>query len=168
MRWIQVKAMTSHQVWLVLYQLHVEGNFSNQNQECTPVLNLDTCYDNAKLLFHFFAPMYCTCGRGRKAQEEMISELRQQKFYLESQAGKLEAQNAKLEEHLEKMSQQEQSNKSRVLELETRLREVRSPSHCASPSPLHLFSIKSLLLSSLDAYSNICIDLNIRSYTFKC
>lgn len=63
--------------------------------------------------------------RCRKAQEEMISELRQQKFYLESQAGKLEAQNAKLEEHLEKMSQQEQSNKSRVLELETRLREVR-------------------------------------------
>lgn len=55
----------------------------------------------------------------------MISELRQQKFYLESQAGKLEAQNAKLEEHLEKMSQQEQSNKSRVMELETRLREVR-------------------------------------------
>lgn len=64
-------------------------------------------------------------GLARKAQEEMISELRQQKFYLESQAGKLEAQNAKLEEHLEKMSQQEQSNKSRVLELETRLREVR-------------------------------------------
>ncbi|XP_041643566.1 citron Rho-interacting kinase isoform X6 [Cheilinus undulatus] len=61
---------------------------------------------------------------GRKAQEEMISELRQQKFYLESQAGKLEAQNAKLEEHLEKMSQQEQSNKSRVVELETRLREI--------------------------------------------
>uniref|UniRef100_A0A673XUF5 Citron rho-interacting serine/threonine kinase n=1 Tax=Salmo trutta TaxID=8032 RepID=A0A673XUF5_SALTR len=59
-----------------------------------------------------------------KAQEEMISELRQQKFYLESQAGKLEAQNAKLEEHLEKISQQEQSNKSRVLELETRLREM--------------------------------------------
>ncbi|KAK7881843.1 hypothetical protein WMY93_030252 [Mugilogobius chulae] len=59
-----------------------------------------------------------------KAQEEMISELRQQKFYLESQAGKLEAQKAKLEEHLEKMSQQEQSNKSRVLELETRLREI--------------------------------------------
>lgn len=67
-----------------------------------------------------FAPVVC-----RKAQEEMISELRQQKFYLESQAGKLEAQNAKLEEHLEKMSQQEQSNKSRVMELETRLREVR-------------------------------------------
>ncbi len=62
----------------------------------------------------------------RKAQEEMISELRQQKFYLESQAGKLEAQNAKLEEHLEKMSQQEQSRKSRILELETRLREVRA------------------------------------------
>lgn len=60
----------------------------------------------------------------RKAQEEMISELRQQKFYLESQAGKLEAQNAKLEEHLEKMSQQEQTNKSHMLELEARLREV--------------------------------------------
>ncbi|XP_032367584.1 citron Rho-interacting kinase isoform X3 [Etheostoma spectabile] len=64
------------------------------------------------------------CGLGRKAQEEMISELRQQKFYLESQAGKLEAQNAKLEEHLEKISQQEQGNKSRVLEQETRLREI--------------------------------------------
>ncbi|KAG7222141.1 hypothetical protein INR49_016713, partial [Caranx melampygus] len=63
--------------------------------------------------------------KNMKAQEEMISELRQQKFYLESQAGKLEAQNAKLEEHLEKMSQQEQSNKSRVLELETRLREMQ-------------------------------------------
>ncbi|XP_070402463.1 citron Rho-interacting kinase isoform X4 [Nothobranchius furzeri] len=62
--------------------------------------------------------------KNMKAQEEMISELRQQKFYLESQAGKLEAQNAKLEEHLEKMSQQEQSHKSRVLELETRLREI--------------------------------------------
>uniref|UniRef100_A0A671LY49 non-specific serine/threonine protein kinase n=1 Tax=Sinocyclocheilus anshuiensis TaxID=1608454 RepID=A0A671LY49_9TELE len=62
--------------------------------------------------------------KNMKAQEEMISELRQQKFYLESQAGKLEAQNAKLEEHLEKMSQQEQSRKSRVLELETRLREM--------------------------------------------
>lgn len=54
----------------------------------------------------------------------MISELRQQKFYLESKAGKLEAQNAKLEEHLEKLTQQEQTNKSRVLELEARLREV--------------------------------------------
>ncbi|XP_035246530.1 citron rho-interacting kinase-like isoform X4 [Anguilla anguilla] len=62
--------------------------------------------------------------RNMKAQEEMISELRQQKFYLESQAGKLEAQNAKLEEHLEKMSQQEQGKKSRLLELETRLREM--------------------------------------------
>ncbi|XP_062399500.1 citron Rho-interacting kinase [Sardina pilchardus] len=62
--------------------------------------------------------------KNMKAQEEMISELRQQKFYLESQAGKLEAQNAKLEEHLEKMSQQEQSHKSRVQELETRLREI--------------------------------------------
>ncbi|XP_035377990.1 citron Rho-interacting kinase isoform X1 [Electrophorus electricus] len=62
--------------------------------------------------------------KNMKAQEEMISELRQQKFYLESQAGKLEAQNAKLEEHLEKMSQQEQTNKSRILELEARLREI--------------------------------------------
>ncbi|XP_046904002.1 citron rho-interacting kinase [Hypomesus transpacificus] len=62
--------------------------------------------------------------KNMKAQEEMISELRQQKFYLESQAGKLEAQNAKLEEHLEKMSQQEQSNKSRVTELESKLRET--------------------------------------------
>ncbi|TRY60554.1 hypothetical protein DNTS_026969 [Danionella cerebrum] len=62
--------------------------------------------------------------KNMKAQEEMISELRQQKFYLESQAGKLEAQNAKLEEHLEKLTQQEQSNKSRVLELEARLREM--------------------------------------------
>ncbi len=64
----------------------------------------------------------------------MISELRQQKFYLESQAGKLEAQNAKLEEHLEKMSQQEQSRKSRMLELETRLREVRAD---PDNTPLH-------------------------------
>ncbi|XP_058238687.1 citron rho-interacting kinase isoform X1 [Hemibagrus wyckioides] len=62
--------------------------------------------------------------KNMKAQEEMISELRQQKFYLESQAGKLEAQNAKLEEHLEKMSQQEQSKKSRLIELEARLREM--------------------------------------------
>ncbi|XP_061762981.1 citron rho-interacting kinase isoform X1 [Nerophis ophidion] len=62
--------------------------------------------------------------KNMKAQEEMISELRQQKFYLESQAGKLEAQNAKLEEHLEKTSQQEQSHKCRLLELETRLREI--------------------------------------------
>ncbi|KAK7933236.1 hypothetical protein WMY93_004132 [Mugilogobius chulae] len=72
--------------------------------------------------------------KNMKAQEEMISELRQQKFYLESQAGKLEAQNAKLEEHLEKMSQQEQSNKSRVLELETRLREVFMWEFQAMPS----------------------------------
>ncbi|KAG2470873.1 CTRO kinase, partial [Polypterus senegalus] len=62
--------------------------------------------------------------KNMKAQEEMITELRQQKFYLESQAGKLEAQNCKLEEHLEKMSQQEQVNKTRLLELETRLREI--------------------------------------------
>lgn len=55
----------------------------------------------------------------------MISELRQQKFYLETQAGKLEAQNRKLEEQLEKISHQDHSDKSRLLELETRLREVR-------------------------------------------
>lgn len=61
----------------------------------------------------------------RKAQEEMISELRQQKFYLETQAGKLEAQNRKLEEQLEKISHQDHSDKNRLLELETRLREVR-------------------------------------------
>lgn len=54
----------------------------------------------------------------------MISELRQQKFYLETQAGKLEAQNRKLEEQLEKISHQDHSDKSRLLELETRLREV--------------------------------------------
>lgn len=76
------------------------------------------------LLLKLWYVSVCLCDPGRKAQEEMISELRQQKFYLESQAGKLEAQNAKLEEHLEKMSQQEQSNKSRVVELEARLREV--------------------------------------------
>ncbi|XP_051924107.1 citron Rho-interacting kinase isoform X4 [Hippocampus zosterae] len=62
--------------------------------------------------------------KNMKAQEEMISELRQQKFYLESQAGKLEAQNAKLEEHLEKTSHQEHAHKSRALELENRLREI--------------------------------------------
>lgn len=62
----------------------------------------------------------------RKAQEEMISELRQQKFYLETQAGKLEAQNRKLEEQLEKISHQDHSDKNRLLELETRLREVRT------------------------------------------
>lgn len=54
----------------------------------------------------------------------MISELRQQKFYLETQAGKLEAQNNKLEEQLEKISHQDHSDKARLLELETRLREV--------------------------------------------
>lgn len=54
----------------------------------------------------------------------MISELRQQKFYLETQAGKLEAQNRKLEEQLEKISHQDHSDKNRLLELETRLREV--------------------------------------------
>lgn len=58
----------------------------------------------------------------------MISELRQQKFYLETQAGKLEAQNRKLEEQLEKISHQDHSDKNRLLELETRLREVRMKS----------------------------------------
>lgn len=55
----------------------------------------------------------------------MISELRQQKFYLETQAGKLEAQNRKLEEQLEKINHQEHTDKNRLLELETRLREVK-------------------------------------------
>lgn len=55
----------------------------------------------------------------------MISELRQQKFYLETQAGKLEAQNSKLEEQLEKISHQDHTDKTRLLELETRLREVQ-------------------------------------------
>lgn len=54
----------------------------------------------------------------------MISELRQQKFYLETQAGKIEAQNQKLEEQLEKINNQEHTDKTRLLELETRLREV--------------------------------------------
>ncbi|XP_078523777.1 citron Rho-interacting kinase isoform X1 [Lissotriton helveticus] len=62
--------------------------------------------------------------RNMKAQEEMISELRQQKFYLETQAGKMEAQNQKLEEQLERITHQEHSEKSRLMELETRLREV--------------------------------------------
>ncbi|KAM8961552.1 citron Rho-interacting kinase isoform 2-T2 [Pelodytes ibericus] len=62
--------------------------------------------------------------RNMKAQEEMISELRQQKFYLETQAGKIEAQNQKLEEQLERIGNQEHSDKNRLLELETRLREI--------------------------------------------
>ncbi|XP_029427642.1 citron Rho-interacting kinase isoform X3 [Rhinatrema bivittatum] len=62
--------------------------------------------------------------RNMKAQEEMISELRQQKFYLETQAGKMEAQTRKLEEQLERINHQEHTEKNRLLELETRLREV--------------------------------------------
>ncbi|XP_053325723.1 citron Rho-interacting kinase isoform X2 [Spea bombifrons] len=62
--------------------------------------------------------------RNMKAQEEMISELRQQKFYLETQAGKTEAQNQKLEEQLERITNQEHTDKNRLLELETRLREI--------------------------------------------
>ncbi|KAG9487318.1 hypothetical protein GDO78_007270 [Eleutherodactylus coqui] len=62
--------------------------------------------------------------RNMKAQEEMISELRQQKFYLETQAGKIEAQNQKLEEQLERINNQEHTDKNRLLELETRLREI--------------------------------------------
>ncbi|XP_075070897.1 citron Rho-interacting kinase [Mixophyes fleayi] len=62
--------------------------------------------------------------RNMKAQEEMISELRQQKFYLETQAGKIEAQNQKLEEQLERINSQEHADKNRLLELETRLREI--------------------------------------------
>ncbi|CAJ0944668.1 unnamed protein product [Ranitomeya imitator] len=61
--------------------------------------------------------------RNMKAQEEMISELRQQKFYLETQAGKIEAQNQKLEEQLERINNQDHTDKNRLLELETRLRE---------------------------------------------
>ncbi|XP_077150921.1 citron Rho-interacting kinase isoform X2 [Ranitomeya variabilis] len=62
--------------------------------------------------------------RNMKAQEEMISELRQQKFYLETQAGKIEAQNQKLEEQLERINNQDHTDKNRLLELETRLREI--------------------------------------------
>lgn len=66
----------------------------------------------------------------------MISELRQQKFYLETQAGKLEAQNRKLEEQLEKISHQDHSDKNRLLELETRLREVRMKGFTGGLQPL--------------------------------
>ncbi|XP_063310672.1 citron Rho-interacting kinase [Pelobates fuscus] len=62
--------------------------------------------------------------RNMKAQEEMISELRQQKFYLETQAGKIEAQNQKLEEQLERINNQEHTDKAHLLELENRLREI--------------------------------------------
>uniref|UniRef100_A0A8C5P682 Citron Rho-interacting kinase n=1 Tax=Leptobrachium leishanense TaxID=445787 RepID=A0A8C5P682_9ANUR len=62
--------------------------------------------------------------RNMKAQEEMISELRQQKFYLETQAGKIEAQNQKLEEQLDRIANQEHTDKARLLELENRLREI--------------------------------------------
>lgn len=93
----------------------------------------------------------------------MISELRQQKFYLESQAGKLEAQNAKLEEHLEKMSQQEQANKSRVLELEARLREVRTNRHfifAASIIYIYFFFTMVKCLRTPDHCTPLCF-LNI-------
>lgn len=85
------------------------------------------CYDQDNCVSRtcILSVLLWTFSANRKAQEEMISELRQQKFYLESQAGKLEAQNAKLEEHLEKMSQQEQAKRTRLLELESRLREVK-------------------------------------------
>eukprot|EP00061_Rhincodon_typus_P016223 g44322.t1 len=62
--------------------------------------------------------------RSMKAQEEMIAELRQQKFYLEAQAGKLDAHNQKLEEQMDKINQDEQSSKNKLLELETKLREI--------------------------------------------
>ncbi|XP_072443309.1 citron Rho-interacting kinase-like isoform X2 [Chiloscyllium punctatum] len=62
--------------------------------------------------------------RSMKAQEEMIAELRQQKFYLEAQAGKLDAHNQKLEEQMDKINQDEQSSKNKLLELETKLREA--------------------------------------------
>lgn len=60
----------------------------------------------------------------------MISELRQQKFYLETQAGKIEAQNHKLEEQLESINSQEHTDKTRLLEVETRLREVQFCNIC--------------------------------------
>ncbi|XP_062890138.1 citron Rho-interacting kinase isoform X4 [Mobula hypostoma] len=62
--------------------------------------------------------------RSMKAQEEMIAELRQQKFYLETQAGKLDAHNQKLEEQMDKINQDEQSCKNKLLELESKLREA--------------------------------------------
>lgn len=96
----------------------------------------------------------------------MISELRQQKFYLESQAGKLEAQNAKLEEHLEKMSQQEQTKRTRLLELESRLREVRQQ-EAETPT----FLTKSTLLFNLKLqimwYLNIYIQKNLRQLIYS-
>uniref|UniRef100_A0A671RUV9 Citron Rho-interacting kinase-like n=1 Tax=Sinocyclocheilus anshuiensis TaxID=1608454 RepID=A0A671RUV9_9TELE len=92
----------------------MESKMSNLEQRITELSEANKLAANSSIYTQ----------KNMKAQEEMISELRQQKFYLESQAGKLEAQNAKLEEHLEKLTQQEQTNKSRVLELEARLREV--------------------------------------------
>ncbi|XP_067861727.1 citron Rho-interacting kinase isoform X2 [Heptranchias perlo] len=62
--------------------------------------------------------------RSMKTQEEMIAELRQQKFYLETQVGKLNAHNQKLEEQMDKINQEEQSSKNKILEHETKLREV--------------------------------------------
>ncbi|XP_016319278.1 citron Rho-interacting kinase-like [Sinocyclocheilus anshuiensis] len=92
----------------------MESKMSNLEQRITELSEANKLAANSSIYTQ----------KNMKAQEEMISELRQQKFYLESQAGKLEAQNAKLEEHLEKLTQQEQTNKSRVLELEARLREA--------------------------------------------
>uniref|UniRef100_A0A672LDL6 Citron rho-interacting serine/threonine kinase n=1 Tax=Sinocyclocheilus grahami TaxID=75366 RepID=A0A672LDL6_SINGR len=92
----------------------MESKMSNLEQRITELSEANKLAANSSIYTQ----------KNMKAQEEMISELRQQKFYLESQAGKLEAQNAKLEEHLEKLTQQEQTNKSRVLELEARLREM--------------------------------------------
>lgn len=113
----------------------------------------------------------------RKAQEEMISELRQQKFYLESQAGKLEAQNAKLEEHLEKMSQQEQTKRTRLMELESRLREVRqqetrdkmsfsllcTTDRSSSAHTLRFLSDKDLIIAN--RYNGIFTNLSSGPYT---
>uniref|UniRef100_A0A8C6YFR3 non-specific serine/threonine protein kinase n=1 Tax=Naja naja TaxID=35670 RepID=A0A8C6YFR3_NAJNA len=79
--------------------------------------------------------------RNMKAQEEMISELRQQKFYLETQAGKLEAHNNKLEEQLEKISHQDHADKTRLLELETRLREVKKTVEYSYRSPYQLTTV---------------------------
>ncbi len=86
----------------------------------------------------------------------MISELRQQKFYLESQAGKLEAQNAKLEEHLEKLTQQEQSNKSRVLELEARLREVSDDQDHHMMNSRRVLQNKHTVRRNVQEFENSC------------
>lgn len=62
--------------------------------------------------------------RSIKAQEEMIGELRQQKFYLETQLGKAEAQARAAEERLQQSQEASSVARTRVAELEGRLREA--------------------------------------------